>query len=637
MKKFLVLTAMAAVTAFSLAGCVERVEDTPAPAPGVEAPAPAPGGDATTPAPTGDNGAEADAPAVSAAANPLAAMQNALAQFPEHFDNGGQHVEGTTFRYGILAPSPIPGNFGGAIFSDAVVDGWVMNLLGTNRSLLNITPQFTFGQDGVATWEYDLDANTFTIHMQHDALWHDGMPVTLEDLVFTYYTLANPDYMGIRFSTYERMVVGIMDFHNGYTDTIEGLVLSNNGRTLTMHMESMSPSMLYNGIWTSPMPKHIFENIPVADMATHPAVLVEPLGWGPFKIQNIVPGESVHLTRFVDHVWGAPYIEEVIMERISDASLVPISMETGQFDFIQFPTVYFEDFQNPTNFSYLGSPTGQYGYVAFRLGHWDFDEGVNVFSPERAMNNVYLRRAMAHAVDFTLLGQELHSGLRFAAGSYMPAHHSALMDTSLPGFPYNPDYANQILDNAGFTMGANGFRTWPDGSDLTVIWALGQDPATEHIIVPFHQQSWAAIGVNVELWQGRTHDQNVLWDTLDYDTDNDEIHIYSARWNPGANPNPSGRWGHAMWNPSRYTSPEYDRLLEQLSDPRAFDADFMRNAYFELQAYLQANVPYFKTLWEINLSAVNNRVANWDTRTGQASNINNMHLVRLTEAEPVSR
>jgi len=645
MKKLLVLLALAALLV--LAACVQRVEETEEPD------APPVGGQEVTPDPSNNEPAPVDPPSaddngdveeqpfidtdVAEQSDALASMNAVLAQFPQVRNEPGAHVAGSIFRQAIVSPSPLPGLFGGAIFHDAAVDGTVADRLGASNSMLSDSPYYTFGQNGLARWEYSLADNTFTLHMQHQAYWHDGMPVTLEDLVFTYYTMAHPDYVGIRFSTYERMVVGIMDFHNGYTDTIEGLVLSNDGQTLTFHLESMSPSMLYFGLWTSPMPKHIFENIAVADMHTSDAVRVNPIGWGPFILDSVVAGESVVMTRNENYVWGAPYIETLIIERIADPSLVPIAMETGRFDFVGFPTQYFEDYQFPTNFTYMGAPSVSYGYMAFRLGHWCFDTNQNVFSPEREMNNVYLRRAMAMAIDFTLLGEELFSGLQFAAGSFMPPHHGALMDLSLPGFPYDPAQASAILDGAGFTVGADGYRTWPDGRELTINWAHPTNPATEHIIVPFKIQSWSEIGVRVELWRGRTHDINVLWDYLDYDTDNDEIHIYGASWQAGFNPNPSGRWGHAIWNPSRYNSDEWERLLANLSDPRAFDPDFMRNAYFEMQAYLQDVVPYFPTLWGIGLVALNNRVANWDTRVGIPPQQSGIHTVRLTSAEPYSR
>ena len=607
MKKLLLLAALAALAAFALTACTQN-----------------------------NGGSNQGSGSAIVQGDPLASMSAILEHFPETRDTGEAHVPGTTFMQAIVSPHPIPGSIGGAIFHEATVDNIIGTLLGTTNSVLSMTEFYTFGQDGIATWEMDLGNNTFTITQQHDVYWHDGTPLTLADLVFTYHVIADPAYTGVRFSTYERAIVGIMDYHNGTADYISGLVLSDNDRTLTIRFESLSPSMAYFGFWTTPMPKHIFENIPVADMPNSPYVLVNPVGWGPFMIENVVPGESFYMTRNENYVWGTPYIERLVVERI-ESSLVPAAMETGRFDYVTFPTLYYADHMNPTNFTYLGVPRQHYGYIAFRLGHWDAENNINIFDPNRYMNNVYLRRAMAMAVNEDEIGELLFNGLHFAAGSFIPMHHPALMDLSLPGFPYDPAQANQILDDAGFTRGEDGYRTWPNGDDLTVIWAHPQDPATEHIIVQLYRQGWSAIGVRVELWQGRTHDQNFLWDTLDVDGDNDEIHIYSGAWTPGANPNPSGSWGHAFWNPSRYTSPEWDAILESLSDPAAFDMDVMRERYFALQAHLQEVVPYFPTRWQIELVALNNRVVNWDARVGVPPQEWGMHMVKLSAAEPYGR
>jgi len=606
MKKLLLLVSLAALMVFAFAACASTEND---------------GNNA-------DRGA-------------LASMDAILEQFPQYRNVSGDHVSGSIFMRGLVSEAPLQGNFGGAIFSTSLLDNQIGAMLGTSTPLVEINEFFQFSQNGVASWAFDQENQVFTITLNHNIYWHDGTPLTLADLVYTYYVMAHPDYTGIRFSTYERQVTGIMDYHNGYADSIVGLVLSNNDRVLEIHLDNISPALLYGGLWTTPLPKHIFENIAVADMANSPYVLTNPIGWGPFMVRTVVPGESVHMVRNPNYVWGVPYIEEVIVERI-EPSMAGAAMDAGRFDMIEsFPQILFEDHENPTNFTFLGSPNSEYRYIAFRLGHWDDYNNVNVFDPNREMNNVYLRRAMAHAVDQNILGQQLFSGLAFAAGSFIAPNHAALMDTSLPGFPYDPEYAKSILDAGGFPLGEDGFRTWPDGSPLTVIWAHPTDTATEDILVPFFLNSWAEIGVRVELWQGRTHDQVFLWDTLDFDDDNDEIHIYTGRWVAGSNPNPDGRWGHAIWNPSRYNSPEWEAILDSLSDPSMFDEAVMIANYAALQAHLQEVVPFFPTEWRITLTAVNNRVAFLETRgiisVGVPLSEGGWHMIRLTSATPYSR
>jgi peptide/nickel transport system substrate-binding protein len=267
-------------------------------------------------------------------------------------------------------------------------------------------------------------------------------------------------------------------------------------------------------------------------------------------------------------------------------------------------------------------------------------DGTAVFDPTRQINNIYLRRAMAHAVNFQELGDVLFNGLRFPAGNIMSPLHYAFMDLDVPVFRYNPALANQLLDQGGFTMGADGFRTLPDGSPLVLQWIYATN-ANEDTEAPFIIQSFQRVGLNVVLWQGRPLSQGAVWDTLDYseylayDRSN-WVDIYMARWVAGANPNPSGRWGNAFWNPSLYNSPEWEAILGRLSSMAAWDQAYLLEAYSAMQWYVYENLFYFPTFWLVHLHALNNRVANWDNRVGIPPQESGWHLIRLTAEHPYS-
>ena len=574
--------------------------------------------------------------------NPLAAeimagVNAVLARFPSNFNDGGTHVEGATLMYGIGSPTPWLGIIGGAVFSTSAICAEIAGFIGTGSSILSATPDYTMGQEGIANFEMDLENSRFIFNMQEYVYWHDGTPLTLADLAFAYYVLAHPEYGGVRFSTGERMVTGIMDFHNGYTDYISGIQLSNNDRTLTIYFDQISPDFLNFGIWTAPMPRHIFEDIPVAEMAYSPYVRETPVGWGPFILADVVPGESVYLTRNENYVWGTPYIESVIIRRFAP-ELVGTHMEAGDFDVVSFGTAFYADYADPTNFRFLASIDEGYQHMSFRLGHFDMDTWQNVYSPGRNMGNPALRRAMAFAIDENALGEYVFNGLHFQAASFMTPNHVDLMDFNVPIFNYDPDRARQILDDAGFTeLDDDGYRMHPDGTPLTVTWAFSTGPL-EEILVPFYIQAWAAVGIRVELWRGMTHDIFYLWDVLDYDDDNDEIDIYMAQWTNIWNPEPSGRWGHDLWNPSRYNSPEWEAIQARLISQDALASrEYMRDAYSAMQWYMYEQAFAIPLRWTTSLVAVNNRVSRWDTRVGIPPSEIGWHLVRLTEAEPVRR
>ena len=640
MKKLLLCVVVLAMMGFAFTACAGNGNGDDAPpaqdgAAPVATPTPAP---AATPAPG------ADAPPTIApeipvfepfpTGHPLAGMNSVLERFPQFIETGLPHVEGTTFRFALTSASPWAGLFGMSAHGDATDDATISTIIGTEASLFSMSSTLTWGQDGIVNYTYDIANNTITLNMQHDVLWHDGVPMTLDDLVFVFEVMATPGYTGIRFGNNEQSIVGIMDFHYGYSDTIEGLVLSNNNRTLTIHLEVMPPEILYFGLWSSPAPRHVFGHMNVEDIPNSDEFRLQPIGWGPFQVISIVPGETVHLRRFDDYVWGTPYIEYMMIERVHP-DLVPARMAAGEFDSAAFSAIQFADHQYPTNFRYITSVAGNYDFVAFRFGYFDWDEGVMVPEPERLMWNPYLRRAMSRAVNYQLLGEVLFNGLRFPAGSPMSPLHYGFMDLTVPAFSYDPELARQILDAGGFIdIDGDGFREMPDGSQLTINWGFitGEDDDT---IIGFKTQAWADIGLRVELWQGRAHDRLALWDILDFDEDNQEVHIYNWGWTAGANPNPTGRWGpNAWWSPNRYSSDELTAILERIPTAAAWDMNYLLSIYSAYQRYIYDNIPFFPTFWRVELSALNNRVANWDTRIGIPPALSGWHTTRLTAAEP---
>ena len=590
--------------------------------------------------PEADSGLGLDIPE----GHPLEHMEFILQQFPQTLDTGESHVEGTTFMFGIGATSPIPGKIGGAIFSDMATENYIGTLLGTVNSLTSMDSNFHHGQDGVATFEYDLDAQTITLTMQHDVYWHDGTPLTMRDLLFTYEVLGHPDVQSIRLTDAMLLIEGYQEFIDGEVDYISGIVLSNNDRTITFHMLDMPITLLYAGdqLSTVPMARHIFENIPVADMPSSDAVLVNPIGWGPFMIEHIVPGDAYEMVRNENYVFGVPQIERLRVERFDPAQAGEL-MAAGRFDYMIFPNAQYEYHRNPTNFTFLGAMSDNADHIAFMFGYFDWDEGVNVMVYDSLAYRLGpdFRRAMAYAIDRVTFSQTMLNGLAFPAHSIMTPMHLDLLDLEMPGFPFDPDKANQILDDAGFTeRDAEGYRMF-EGEPLTLNWALMESPLEEEIHA-LYTQNWRDIGIRVELWLGRTHDLNFLYDTMDmnpyvFDEDMDDVHLYSAGWHMGVNPNPSGIWGHSFWNTNRYTTVAYQDILARMSGAGTWDPDYKRQVYSDWQWYWFNNVPAIPMYWRIDLHAVNNRVTHWETRPWMLISGNqDWTRVGLSAPDPIS-
>jgi len=553
-------------------------------------------------------------------AHPLAAMHETLANFPTSTADTAPAIQGGTLRIAEVASSPFAGLLGGAVFSSNQTDSNIAQFAGLSSSIFSANSNLAFGNTGIATATPDTQNRRLIIDLNYDVYWHDGVPLTLDDLVFAYEIIAHPDYTGIRWTAAVQDVVGIQEFRNGEADTIEGLVLSEDGRQLIIYFNDFPPSHMNFGIWSAPTPRHIFEGIPVAQMPYSDPVRVNPIGWGPFIVENIVPGESVHFVRNDNFVFGAPVLDAVTVE-IVHPDLVIEAMHQGLFDIASMDLSQFPYHQNPTEFSYIASLSGIYNYTLFRMGYWDAEEGRNVFDPNRPTSNIYLRRAMAHAIDQQLVTDNLWHGLRFPATSIVTPIHAGFLDETLQGRPFNVELANSILDEAGFIdIDGDGFREDPNGEQLTLIFGIHEAPNNE-LTAQIYIQMWGDVGLRVELFEGRMQEFVSFMDQMSNDDDNGVVDLMFGNWIPGFNPNPSGRWGAtSISNRSRFTSPAMDEALERAGSIEAWDEAFMRQALLDYQHAFNYYMPAILNNWRINLNMVNNRVVNYTTDVDDNSN-----------------
>jgi len=102
--------------------------------------------------------------------------------------------------------------------------------------------------------------------------------------------------------------------------------------------------------------------------------------------------------------------------------------------------------------------------------------------------------------------------------------------------------------------------------------------------------------------------------------DDPGIDLYMAAWGTGSNPDPSGLYGRdAEYNYPRFASEENDKLLKAIASEDAFDEDginqeYLVKAYHDWQQYMSDQVVVAPTHYRIKLTAINNRVTNWDSR-----------------------
>ncbi|WP_027965174.1 oligopeptide ABC transporter substrate-binding protein [Halalkalibacillus halophilus] len=554
----------------------------------------------------------------------------------EDFDtvvsNDGEPMDGGELTYGLVTDTPFEGTLNFNFYSgtyDADILQWL------DEGFLSMDDNYTYTQDGAATFDVDEENSTITFTINDDVYYHDGEQVTAEDWVYAYEVIGHPDYTGVRYGTAGfTLIEGMEEYHAGEADEISGIEIHDD-LSFTIDYERLTPSLLTGGIWTYSMPKHIFEGMEIAEMAESPEVRETPVGFGPYKVDSIVPGESVSLSKHEDYWQGEPNLDSLTLQ-VVNPNVVVQSLENGEVDLVtSFPTDQYPDNADMEGVEFLGNIDMAYTYIGFKLGDWDEEAGeVNYQGEDMKMGDVELRRAMWHAVDNDAVAENFYHGLRWSGSTLIPPSHPAYHDESIEAPGYDVDEANRILDEAGYEdTNGDGNRETPDGEELTINFASMSGGDTAEPIANYYMQAWGEVGLNVELVDGRLLEFNSFYDRVGQSGEDDpDIDIYQGAWGVGSDVDPTGLYGRGqLFNFPRYASEENDALLEDGLSDEAFDQEYRQEVYSEWQELMVEEIPVFPTLYRAILYPANERVTNYDINVHSGGTEYDLYEIGVTE------
>ena len=536
-------------------------------------------------------------------------------KYASEVTHDGTPIKGGTLKYAIVSSSPFSGIFADELSSDTN-DSSIGGLI--DESMFDYDENRKLTNTGLASIEFDVENKTATVTLNSkDYKWSDSQPVTIDDYIFAYQAIGNKDYTGVRYDDDYKNVVGMEEYHDGKADSVSGLEKVDD-YTVKIHFKEMSPSMQLAGgsVCAYIMPKHIFKDIPEAEWEKSDYVRgTKFVGLGQFKIESIVAGESVTLVPNEHYFRGVAKVDKVVMEVVSPDNIVS-EMKAGNYDIATMPNSQYEAYKDLTNVTFLGSQASAYEYIGFHLGKYDKETGKNVTDPNAKMSDVNLRQAMAYALDIDAAGQNLYNGLQHSSNSIIIPFFKDVYNKDQEGFSYNPEKAKQLLDEAGYKdVDGDGIRENKDGSKLTINFAARTRDEANESLVQQYLNWWKEIGLNVQLYTGRTIELNSFYDKVQ--ADDPEIDVFAAGWSTGYDPNPSGLFGEtAQFNFERYVDAEGTAIMDKISSTESFDSAKNVEFYKEWQQYVHDKAFIFPTLVGEELTAVNKRVKYFDVNLG---------------------
>ena len=555
-------------------------------------------------------------------------------KFETETQNKDNAVPGAVLSVAMVKDSPLVGIFNQAMYKDGY-DGDIIDwFLGSY--ILDIDENFEVTDTGIATLSVDPENKKATIKIKDGMKWSDGQPIVADDIIYTYEVIGNKDYTGVRYSDESAKIVGMEDYKAGKASTISGIKKVDD-KTVEISFKEMGQGIYTggNGLERYAMPKHYLKDVPIKDLEKSEKIRSKVVVAGPYTISSIVPGESIELKGNPYYFKGKPKTDKVTIQ-IVNSQTITAAMKSGKYDIVlDIPTELYKTYKDLDNIDTLGRQELYYSYLGFKMGKYDKAKGENVVNPNAKMADLKLRQALVYGLDVEQMVKAFYYGLRERATMAVPPAFKKYYSKDIPGFPYNPEKAKQLLDEAGYKdVNGDGYREDKNGKPFEVRIASMAGGDIAEPLAQFYIQQWKEIGIKGVLSTGRLIEFNSFYEKVK--ADDPEIDVFFAAWGTGSDLNAMKVKGpRAAFNYTRFVSDENTKLMEDTANPKTLtDPNYKAEAYKRWLAYYIDQAVEVPLTYRYEVFPINKRVKNYNISYASQSQWA-VHLIELTAAEPI--
>jgi peptide/nickel transport system substrate-binding protein len=458
-------------------------------------------------------------------------------------------------------------------------EAWALTydyMIGYDNSDMSVT------NTGLAeSWDTSEDGLTWTFHIRDGVTWSDGQPLTAEDIAYTYNRILDGGPERATWGAYLQQV-----------DTIT----APDANTVVLSMKKPNSSLPLLPIPI--IPEHVWKDVSEDDVKTYKAEPENgqpPVGSGPFRLVDGSAGGSTYKFEANPDYWqGAPNIDDVVFRVYQSEDPAIQALIKGDVDFVEGITpVQVDALQGKPGITAQNGDSPSFDEIAFNTGSVDTDTGKPIGDPNPAVLDAKFRYALGFAIDLDQLIKRVYQGAGLPGTTIIPPAYKAFHwePTGDEAFTYDPDKAKQLLDDAGYTVGDDGYRTLPSGdpSGTLRLYARSESP-TSVDTMDFFQEWLDDVGIKSEVTAVESNNLTdiILKGTFDV-----------FQWGWYVEPDPSSMLDYLTcdqlggWSDSWYCNDEYDALYAQQqveTDPTK-RADIVK----QMQKMVYEDAPYIVT------------------------------------------
>lgn len=389
------------------------------------------------------------------------------------------------------------------------------------------------------------DGTVHTYHLRDNAVFHNGKPLTADDIIYSYTRIANPKnaFPG---ASYIAVIKGAEDFIAGKAEEISGLKKIDDHTLEITYTGPINPGFPLMQNTTVIYPSNVEDESSFAKT---------PFGLGAFVFKEHVPGSQVVVEKFDKYYEeGKPYLDRINIVLMAEDAARDVAFRNKEIDV-----------------SILG-PTQYQAYQGEEVLKDHLLEVAEVYTRNIGFNPAFepfkdkrVRQAINHAINAPLIIERLVKNKAYPAAGWLPISSPAFDKDKVP-YAFDPDKAKALLAEAGY---ADGFEFEVTASP-NESWGV---PIVEAILPMLKK-----VGISVK---PKPVESSALGDAV---TSNN---FQAFIWSNLSGPDPLNalrcyysKTPQSACNYASYASPEFDKLYEAAQQERdaAKQNDLLRQA-----------------------------------------------------------